>query len=250
MKYIFIFIAITMLYSCNPSSGDKKIKKIIQTSSSRSTQFIQEFDERGNLIHSEYDYDKHGPSDEIYKYYYEKDNLMKMEWFFRNGKNTRLYMTDYYTYNQDSTIHTKIRKDSDDKVYWEFKYKYKKVNGKKELTIYQYENNGELLQEWFYKYDSIGRVIQEPRDYDGSIIGTLKYEYFGNDSVQITEFSEEGETSGYVESYKIDKNGNYIDRDNGNTKYKWKYDKFGNWIEKEVIQENNSWIEYREIIYY
>ena len=47
-------------------------------------------------------------------------------------------MTDYYTYNLDTTINTRIRKDSDDKVYWDFEYKYEMIDGKRELTIYQY----------------------------------------------------------------------------------------------------------------
>ena len=159
-------------------------------------------------------------------------------------------MTDYYTYNLDTTINTRIRKDSDDKVYWDFEYKYEMIDGKRELTIYQYESDKKkgLSQEWYYKYDSIGRVVQEPYDHDGIILGFSKYKYFGNDSVHVKEFSMEGDSSDYVKSYAIDKDGNFVDNDKERTKFK--YDKFGNWIEKEVLQQNNSWINYREIIYY
>ncbi|MEP6260760.1 MAG: hypothetical protein ABJ092_04215 [Gillisia sp.] len=248
MRYSFIILAFAIFSSCNSSTEERKIEQIIQTSSGSTSRFIQKYDENSNLIWVEHDYDKHGPSDEIYKYYYENSNLIKEEWFFRNGSKTELYMTDYYTYNSDNTIDTKIRKDRDDNLYWEFKYDHEIVQGERETTISQFESNGELLQEWFYKYDSIDRVIQEPRDFQGSIYGYQKYEYTNN-FVQITEYTLEDKPE-FTESYKIDKLGNYISVDDDNTQYKLKYDKYGNWIEKEIIQKNGGWTEFREITYY
>lgn len=259
MKYILIFIILTIFYGCNSPSGDqktktsenKKIKQIIQTYDNGNERFIKKYDKNGNLIHLEWDFDeKYGGSDKIYKNYYDNNLLIKQEYYYRNEKDTRLSMIYYYTYNPDSTINTEIYKDSDGRVYWESKYNYKTVNNKRELTIYKYDDKGKLLQELFYKYDSIGRVIQEPWEYDGTILGTIKYDYFGKDSVHETIIDNDIENPDSFYSYRIDKNGDYLENDDSDTKYKWKYDEFGNWIEKKIVEGNRISTVYREIIYY
>jgi len=249
MRYPLIIIAFIILSSCNSSTEERKINQIIQTSSGSTTRFIQKYDERGNIILSEQDYDKYGPDDEIYKYYYEKDNLIKEEWYFRNGSKTELSKTDYYTYNSDNTINTKVSMDMNGNQFQEFKYDHKMVKGERETTISQFDSSGELMQEWFYKYDSIDRVIQEPNEYQGSIYGYQKYQYSNNNSVQITMFNG-GSNPGSTESYRIDERGNYFSEDTDDTQYKWKFDKYGNWIEKEILKENGGWTAFREISYY
>lgn len=66
---------------------------------------------------------------------------------FRNGSKTEIYMTDYYSYNSEGIINTRVRKDSEDKLYWEFIYDHKIVDDIRETTMTQYESNGELMQE-------------------------------------------------------------------------------------------------------
>lgn len=248
MKYLLYLLIIGIFWGCSPKK-EMEIKEIIETSSGTETKFITKYDKAGNLIHWEYDYGIYGPSDEIKKYQYERNNLMKMEWFFRKGNDTKLYMTDYYMYNQDNTVKSKIRKNRNDKLYWEFKYNYKTIDKGKELIINQYDNSGELLQEWLTIYDKDGRKTQEPTEFQETIQGSKKYEYVDETNVKITYLTLDNEIES-EEYKKIDKQGNFKTEISDSEKNNYKYDENGNWIEKKVENKYETWTEYRAITYY
>jgi hypothetical protein len=249
-KYLLFIVIVSTLLSCSQNE-EKKIKSIIETSSGSETRFITEYDNNSNLVHWEYDYDLYGPDDEIKKYHYENNNLMKMEHFFRNGSNTRLSMTDYYTYNEDNSINSKISKDDEDKLYWRFEYKYQNENNQKKQIINQYDNSGKFIQERITIFDDKEREIQVPSEYQGTVSGAMRYEYLENNKVKITYLTFDNEIE-REEINIIDENGYFLSGNTDNQSFEYKYDKYGNWVEKKVegLYESGTFTEYRKIEYY
>ncbi|MFJ1365788.1 RHS repeat domain-containing protein [Capnocytophaga canimorsus] len=224
--------------------------------------------QNGNLIlidKHRYEYDKNG-------------NKTKYNSYDSNGNN---YGTIVYNHDSNGNKIEEIRYNSDGSIGRKLTYQY---NQKQHLTeeiryvpkenlslkiIYKYDNQGHLIEAFFYssrgklenkqthKYDKKGNLTQtNTYDSSGNLYARQTFKYdnkenkieenkFGKDSKydkkSIFKYNTKGDLT---EKIHISKEGFY-------SKWTYKYDSHGNWIE-EIFYDDNLFVAMtkREIAYY
>ena len=153
----------------------------------------------------------------LYKYD-SNDNLVIIDRYFGSG---RLYSKEKYKYNNNGKL-TKISFfNSSGNLEALTNYKYDSKGNRIEEILERLRSPGENKPRTYkYNYDSSGNRIEETYHYSGNL---------GNKTI-----------------YKYDRDGNMIEEtmyDYSNDKektYKFKYDKYGNKIEKIKVYSNES----------
>jgi len=163
---------------------------------------------------------------EIYKY--DSKNRETEKKFY--DSETHLFETVITEYPKRNTVFEKVRTGNE---YSDFDRETKFKSGLPVSSINRIVADG-IIDKWSGEYDDDGHLILSKFfDSQGSVLYYVKYFY-----------DEYGNESGY---------SNYSDNDEFMSKYdyRYKYDKYGNWIQKVSIADGYpEIIMEREIVYY
>lgn len=185
------------------------------------------YDENRNLIeHIRYNTD--GKMEEHVLYVYE-NGLLKDEYRLNNGNRGELYKTNY-SYNGSrklnfstiSTFERRTKKDTTNPwkhVFFESDFEKKKSWGDMKVTEFSYDSNGNLFREYtayeysqvveeIYKYNEVGKVIEETTINSGNISRKITTNYYQDSIESICIFSSDG--TGNICKQKFDKNNNLL----------------------------------------
>ena len=170
----------------------------------------------------------------------EKDSTIINTRYFYDC-NQKMIEVDYYSSNiKLIRKYDEIKNEAEDKEF------YSDDNRLKDRYVYKYDERGKLVELQFYF----------PDDSKG-FNDTYKYDDKGN-MIASKVYYRDG-TSRHLDSFKYDENGNEIEWKNNTLdgcidiiKYKYLFDKEGNWIQKTILDGNGQTtnIEERIIEYY
>ncbi len=206
-----------------------------------------------NLLKEKYKYDKKGTLISKQNIYV---NVAVMLYSPRDA--IKYTGNEIYEYDRKGNLRETKKYTSKKELSQRVTYK----NDKKGRIVeeYTYNSSGSLERKYTYKYDRRGNKIEENGyNPNGSLEWktTFKYDSKGN-QIKIENYSSDGSLDNSY-TFKHNSKGERIENNSYNSDgilnvkytYKYKYDEYGNWVEKVTYKNNKPYsIEEREYEYY
>lgn len=211
---------------------------------------------------STFKYDKNEKLIEHYISGYGKDT-------FEYDMNGNMVRETTFILGQDSLSELKLSKyddhglrtsligyKADGNLDFKIKYDYNKKGNKAQESYYDSKSN--LYEDRFYDYDSDGNIIKERRvNFKPKSFFETRYKYDDHNNI-IEELITSSGGLNSTHTYDYDENGNKIKQTNvvsdglrWESTWKYKYDSYGNWVEKIAFEEGEAkFLLERTIKYY
>lgn len=150
--------------------------------------------------------------------------------------NKKGFCIEYYTYNSNEELNTKIISEFNNKDNIVETNIYEPDGTLSSKTTFKYDDNNNIIESYsyYYLYDNLMKQTNE-YDINGNLIEHNMYSGFNDLTKNVIEYN-----LFITETYKYDEKGNQIEYNLGDSKWKLKYDDQGNEIESNIYDSTGN----------